>query len=165
MNPKAKTNLLFEDYPDETLVYDLDRHRAHCLNPTAAFLLREADGTRDVAELTRMAEAAFEEDGGEDVIRLGLERLERARLVEWEGSSPAPSGPSRREAIRRLATVGLAIPAVMTVVSPLYAQGTGITPQECKTLEDIGNCCVNQKRCIRVQQGKSVRIRCLGARC
>ncbi len=162
MNPKAKPHLLVEDLPGETLVYDTDRHRAHCLNPTAAFLLRESDGERSVAELGRRAEESFGEPASEELIRLGLERLARARLVEWDGTALSTPGLSRRQLLRQLATLGLAVPAVMTVVAPLAAQGgTGITPQECKTTEDIGNCCVNQKLCI-YWRGK---IRCLGARC
>ena len=161
MNPKAKTNILMEEMTDETLVYDLDRHRAHCLNPTAAFLLREANGERDVEELTRMAEEAFGVPATEEAILLGLERLTKARLMEWDGPQAVPSGPTRRQAIRQIATLGLVLPAVMTIVTPLAAQGTGITPQDCKTTADIGNCCINQKRCI-LWRGK---IRCKGDPC
>lgn len=161
MNPKAKSDLLTEELADEVLVYDSGRDRAHCLNHTAAFLLDHADGTRSPAELEALTEEAFGEETSEEAVRLGLERLARAELIDWDGSSPAPSGSSRREAIRRIATVSLALPAVMTVARPLAAQGTGITPQECKTNQDIGNCCVNQKYCI-YWKGK---IRCKGAPC
>lgn len=36
--PRArKQGLVVQEMPDELLVYDLDRHKAHCLNQTAAF--------------------------------------------------------------------------------------------------------------------------------
>jgi hypothetical protein len=154
MDPKAITNILVEELPDETLVYDLDRHRAHCLNPTAAFLLQTADGTKPVAELARMASVRFGEAATEEVISLGLERLQRARLVEWDTAPALPDGISRRQAIRRLAAVGLAVPAVMTIVSPLAAQGgTTIAIGDC-ALATVGRCCVNNKLCIQNKRGQ-----------
>ena len=37
--PKARTDgLLVEEMDGETLVYDLDTHGAHCLNPAAALV-------------------------------------------------------------------------------------------------------------------------------
>ena len=122
MNPVAKKNILVEELPDETLVYDLDRHRAHCLNPTAAFLLTQANGERDLEDLSRLAEAEFGENTTAEVVQLGMERLQRARLVEWEGADTPETGISRKDAIRRLALVGLVLPAVMTIVTPFPAQ-------------------------------------------
>lgn len=150
MNPVAKKNILVEELPDETLVYDLDRHRAHCLNPTAAFLLTQADGERDLHELASLAEAEFGENTSEEVVHLGMERLQRARLVEWEGAGTPETGISRKDAIRRLALVGLVLPAVMTIVTPFPAQAaTGITPGECrKSGGGTGQCCTNSKLCI-----------------
>jgi hypothetical protein len=162
MNPRAKANLLIEELPEETLVYDVDEHRAHCLNPTAAFLLEQADGTRDEVELARLASEAYGETASVEVIQVGLERLARSGLVEWHGESPAPSGPSRREVLRKLATVGLAIPAVMTILSPTAASaGTGLSPSACATLQDVGGCCTNDKFCIQTKRG----VECKGARC
>lgn len=150
MNPVARQNILVEELPDETLVYDLDRHRAHCLNPTAAFLLSKSNGERELAELARLAEAEFGATTNEEVVRLGLERLERARLITWDGPGPFERDLSRKEAIRKLALVGLAIPAVMTVVTPMPAQAaTGITPGQCRRSGGAtGQCCTNSKLCI-----------------
>jgi hypothetical protein len=36
--------LVIDDLPDEVLVYDLERHQAHCLNHTAALVWRACDG-------------------------------------------------------------------------------------------------------------------------
>ena len=39
MLPKARQEqLTVRELPDETVVYDLARHKAHCLNPTAALI-------------------------------------------------------------------------------------------------------------------------------
>ena len=153
MDPKAKNNVLVEELPDETLVYDLDRHRAHCLNPTAAFLLGAADGTRDIPELARLSGEEFDAPASEEVVRLGLERLQRARLLEWDEPGVVPEGVTRRQALRKLATLGIAIPAVMTVVSPLAAQGgSTIAIGDC-ALATFGRCCTNNKLCIQTKRG------------
>jgi hypothetical protein len=154
MKPKAITNILVEEMSDEVLVYDLDRHRAHCLNPTAAFLLQHADGTRDLGQLTSLAAEEFDTPASEEVIRVGLKRLERAKLVRWDAQPSVPEGMSRRKALRQLATLGLAIPAVMTIVSPLAAQGATTIPIKDCNLANVGRCCVNNKLCIQAKNGK-----------
>lgn len=44
-HPKARfENLVIQMIADETLVYDLANHRAHCLNETAAFVWGRCTG-------------------------------------------------------------------------------------------------------------------------
>ena len=40
---KRRDGLVVTELLDEVLVYDLDRHRAHCLNRTAALVFRHAE--------------------------------------------------------------------------------------------------------------------------
>jgi len=151
MNPRAKPNLLVESLPDETLVYDLDRHRAHCLNATAALLLATADGGRDVTELRRVLEEELGEPTTDEAVRLGLDRLRRARLLDWDGSGlEEEEGVSRREAVRRLAGVGLALPSVLTIAAAQGPPGTKITPAACrKDAINLGRCCTNGRLCMQ----------------
>jgi hypothetical protein len=46
--------------PDGMVVYDPARDRLHYLNPTAALLLENCDGTLPAAELPALLAAAFE---------------------------------------------------------------------------------------------------------
>jgi len=56
MKPRArKDDLLIQDLPEETLVYDVVRHRAHCLNRTAALVWRHCDGKTSVEKLARVS--------------------------------------------------------------------------------------------------------------
>ncbi len=166
MNPTAKKNLLVETLPGETLVYDLDRHRAHCLNPDAASLLERADGTRTVKDLSRALEETRSEEVTEDAVLLGLDRLRRAGLVDWHppadlAERSLPEGPTRREALRTMGKMGLFLPMVMTIRAPQGAQGTAIPPGQCAGPENVGSCCRNRRICI-LEGG---RYRCKGAPC
>ena len=53
--PRARQEeLVVEELPDETLVYDLKRHKAHCLNRAAALVWQHCDGrttSSDMAEI------------------------------------------------------------------------------------------------------------------
>jgi hypothetical protein len=121
MKPQTRrSGLLIRELPDELLVYELEQHRAHCLNRTAAAVFRLADGTRTLSELAAAADADVE------VVRVALERLADASLLE----SPVPTASaasseeiSRREMARR---VGLAaavlLPAVVSIVAPTPAE-------------------------------------------
>ena len=47
MKPRARSDgLVVRHLPGELIVYDLERHAAHCLNETAATIFRHADGRR-----------------------------------------------------------------------------------------------------------------------
>ena len=55
--PRARQDdFVVEKLPDETLVYDLNRYKAHCLNPTSALVWRRCDGRTTVAEVAALLE-------------------------------------------------------------------------------------------------------------
>jgi len=79
MKPAVRrSGLVVRELADETVVYDLDRHQAHCLNRTAAIVFRGADGTRSLDELGALL--------GPDANRAEREGAVRASLV------PCPPG-------------------------------------------------------------------------
>lgn len=163
MDPKVKPNLVVDEVRDETLVYDLDRHRAHCLNATAGFLLRSADGTRSVAELAALAESAFGVTDAEQAVRHGLERLRKAGLLDWRDAPKGAERVSRREMLLKVAAVGLVIPTVATLISPFPAQAaTYILNSACTSVAEVGKCCKKGKLCIKNKKGV---YGCTGAKC
>jgi hypothetical protein len=126
MNPRARVQgLVVRRLKDETLVYDLKRHRAHCLGLVTAEVWQACDGARTVAEIAAAVEAATGHVLGEDGVGLALLRLERARLLEGP-RLPLPTSPARRAALRLLA-VGSGI-AVASIVAPTPAQAASCTP-------------------------------------
>ena len=169
MRPRARTDdLLVQDLPDETLVYDLARHRAHCLNRTAALVWRRCDGRTSVAELAQVLarEAQLPPDG--EAVWAVLHDLSRAHLLEERIIPPEGAPRSRREALKRLGAVaGLAVllPAVQSIVAPTAAQAASLVDD--KACRDdpgpnAGKCCItNTKICVNVG-GVG---RCIGAHC
>ncbi|HJQ68449.1 MAG TPA: PqqD family peptide modification chaperone [Blastocatellia bacterium] len=111
--PQARTTgVVVEHLADEVLVYDLERDRAHCLNPAAARVWEMCDGSRSVSDIG--AEA-----GGDEVAWLAVEQLSRAGLLEEKIKRPAANGVSRRDLIKKIAVAAaIGVPVVTSIVAP-----------------------------------------------
>jgi len=165
MKPQAREDgLVVQELEDETLVYDLLSHKAHCLNRAARAVWRLCDGTRDEAALARLLGKELAGGADEDVVRLALRDLARARLLR----EPLTARPrvSRRRLIQRLGQAA-ALPLVVSIVSPTAAQAATCTlpqpinPSLCNAQnpDAIGCCCGNAKICLSGGRG------CAGASC
>ena len=122
--PKARTKgILVEELDDETLVYDLETHAAHCLNPAATLVWRRSDGHTTVrAMVPPLGEVGLPEE--EALVWMALSRLDEAGLVEPVTLPGSKGGFSRKEVLRVLgatAAMTLLLPAVDSVVAPLAA--------------------------------------------
>src|SRR5271154_4401301 len=139
-NPKAKTErLIVKKIDDETLVYEVSRHAATCLNEFAARVWRECDGEKSVAEIA----AALGED--ERAVWLALHQLAKSQLLTEAIAFPPDmtTAKSRREIAGRL---GLGAAAFVTsIVAPTAAHAScGGLSQPCSgagTGEATGTCC------------------------
>ena len=117
-------DLVVQELPDEVMVYDLKRHKAHCLNKTAAFIWNHCDGQTTVTEMTDMLNREAGSAVDEEVVWYALDRLSKADLLEGKFNSPVNDGLSRRRMIRRLGAM-IAVPAVISLVAPTaFAQGS-----------------------------------------
>ena len=53
--PRSRTeNLVVRELDDETLVYDMDRNEAHCLNRTVALVWNQCDGKTTATQAARV---------------------------------------------------------------------------------------------------------------
>jgi len=144
--PKARQkDLVVEELPDETLVYDLERDKAHCLNPTAALVWSRCDGQTSVADIAWLLEQKLKLPADESLVWMALERLGKARLLEEPVTLPGESAKySRREmmtTLGRVAGLTLLLPAVSSIVAPLAAmQGSCVTKDTCRDLLTPPNC-------------------------
>ncbi len=116
-----KDRLTIRELPEETLVYDQDRHKAHCLNATARAVWRHCDGETSVDELARIVAKEIGIASASAVVGLALEQLARRHLLE---TAPAPAADriSRRDALKKLAAGAALLPLIMTVATKTVAQ-------------------------------------------
>ena len=130
---KRREGLVVTELQGEVLVYDLERHRAHCLNPTAATVFRRCDGRTTVRQIAAELHANGSRRASEAAVWLALERLDKAHLLEVPllASSDA-TVLSRRELIRRAAVLsGLLLPAVTSVIAPTPAEAAATCVANC----------------------------------
>jgi hypothetical protein len=142
--PRARTSrLVTRDLGDELLVYDLERHKAYCLNQVARQVFRHCDGATPIPVMARRIGAALGAPIDEGTVRLGLLHLEKARLLD--GPVDPVLRTSRREVLRglgRAAVVVLPLVSAITVPTSAQAQATGVCPTlgaPCKDTADCGN--------------------------
>ena len=124
--PRARQDeLVVEEIQDETLVYDLERHKARCLNRTAALVWRHCDGQTSVAEVAATLEEQLGTPSDETVVWMALDRLNSAHLLSEPVTLPKDrANYSRREVLRtlrRAAGISLLLPVIESIVAPLAA--------------------------------------------
>jgi coenzyme PQQ synthesis protein D (PqqD) len=132
MKPARRTEgLVVTELMGEVLVYDLERHRAHCLNPTAAVVFRHCNGTRSVEELAALLESELGVPADPDCVWLALDRLGKARLLRHRVTRPPEAGRlSRRELVRRVGIAAL-LPVITSVLAPTPAQAAATCVTSC----------------------------------
>lgn len=136
-----KEGLLVEELPHEVLVYDSERHKAHCLNPTAALVWKHCDGRTSVSEMAHLLEKSLGTGAvDEDVVWCALNQLEKDHLLEEKLIWPVGAKPiSRRELVRRLGIgAAIAIPLVTSIIAPTaaYAGSPGTSGTTCRSTGD-----------------------------
>ncbi len=119
--------LVVEPFADEILVYDLRRHKAHCLNSTAALVWRRCDGRTTVGEVAGTLEKELRLPAGEAVVWMALDRLARAQLLMARVTvAESQARRSRRELIRA-AGISFLVPVVASIVAPHAAEAASST--------------------------------------
>ena len=127
--PKArKADLVTRQIPGELLIYDLKRHKAFCLNDTAAGIWKNCNGERTVADLTADLQRGLSTAIDDRIVWLALAQLERSHLLQTRMPRLAGQAPlSRRRLIRYGVAAAVALPLVTMVAAPT-AQAAGSLP-------------------------------------
>jgi hypothetical protein len=154
MFPEARNDLLLiQEVGNELVVYDEERHLAHRLSRTAALVWRHCDGKHSVEDLTARLRKELGPSADEDLVRLALDRLEKAHLLVDQLVWPAEEAPpTRRRVLARLkqTAAALLVPAILTIVAPApsLAQSVSIP---CVTMDECMRRCdttvLNQPCC------------------
>lgn len=120
-------DLVVQELPDELMLYDLKRHKAHCLNTTAALVWNHCNGRTTVAEMAALLEKEVGSPVDEEMVLYALDKLNKANLLEEQLDLPAANGLSRRRMMKRLgAGAMVALPVVISLVSPIAAQAVTV---------------------------------------
>ena len=134
MKPATRrTGLVVRELADEVIVYDLDRHQAHCLNRTAATIFRGANGSRSFDDLGLLLGRGFPQAERDAVVRLALDQLCAAKILDLDASTPPPAqGPSRRHVLRQAGLgAALLLPAVVSMLAPTPAEAAATCVTDC----------------------------------
>lgn len=120
----ARTDdLVVEDLGGELLVYDKRTDIAHCLTSVAAAVWRTSRDGADFEDLERaVRELRAGEDAAEALALIAIRELEEKQLLD--GPSARPATVSRRDALRKMAGVGMA-----AVTAPLVVSAAVTTPE------------------------------------
>lgn len=161
--------LIVRELEDETLVYDLDRDEAHCLNQMAALVWKHCDGRKTAAQIaalldnqlkaaqslarssvkSRVDERFESSQVADEMVWMALTQLRRKRLLlERIPRASTAQRISRREMAHRLAqAVAIALPLVTTIAAPRPASAASCSP----TCDDpLGTeCCPSGCPCSR----------------
>jgi coenzyme PQQ synthesis protein D (PqqD) len=139
--PARSKGLIVKHFYDETLVYDTDRDKAHCLNRTAALVWKYCDGRADAAAIARRVQADVQTPIAESVVWYALSQLDRYHLLQERVSLPAEfSQMSRREFIQKLKiATAIAVPLIISVTAPTAAQAA--------TCKAAGQLCTTNVEC------------------
>jgi hypothetical protein len=127
-----RKNLIIKELPDETLIYDLDTDKAHCLNQTAALVWKNCDGRKTVSELRALLDEGASTQVPEEMVWLALDKLRKFDLLAQVPARPVGlSGVKRRELVKHIGLAALALPIIMSVSAPTSAQAG--SPCSCTT--------------------------------
>ena len=132
--PRArKAGLVVKGLNDEVLVYDLERDKAHSLNPSAAFIWKKCNGRRSVAEVAQALSREFKVPADEQTVWLALDQLSKFNLLEAKVTRPAGvPNISRRQMMRIGAAAAFALPVIVSIVAPTAANAqTSVSPSVC----------------------------------
>jgi hypothetical protein len=149
--PRArKDGLVIKELVNETLVYDLERDEAHCLNQTAALVWKRCDGKTTIAKMAGLLQEKLDTSVSDDVVWLAVKQLQHFHLVESHNEETvAMPSVSRRNLVLKYAPAALVLPLIMSISAPTAAQAstnpacaTPPFPQGCACQTD--NDCASQ---------------------
>jgi hypothetical protein len=153
---RREKHVLVQELPEETLVYDVERNKAHWLNRSAALVWRHCDGRTTVPEMAKVLHNELSIPAEEQLVWHTLARLQSAHLLSESITPPAKlSRMSRRDWVRKLGVAAVVVPAVMTVIAPTVAMAAS---QTCGTPPNCNGPCPSGKHCAP----KDHKCQCIG---
>jgi hypothetical protein len=144
--PRARRNkLVVQELPDEVLVYDQERDKAHCLNQTAAQVWKQCDGQTDVASIASRLGKELQAPVDERMVWFAVDQLGRDNLLEETVMAPAfMAGMTRRQMVRAMGfAAAIAVPVITSIVAPTTAQAVSCLANGQACPGGATTCCSN----------------------
>ena len=145
--PRARRDsLVIQKLDDETLVYDLERDEAHCLNKTAALVWERCDGKTTDQGMAKLLQKEFHTPVDVDLVWLAVKQLQRFHLIDDAKISAHPArSVSRRRLLLKYAPAALALPVIISITAPAVqaAASCALNGQSCQVLP----CCAGAGTC------------------
>jgi hypothetical protein len=133
---RRRQRLIVKLLPEETLVYDVDCSRAHCLGPVAAAVWRRCDGRSSAAQVARAVARETGTEVDEAAVWVAVGRLGEAKLLEEKPE--ALGGRSRRDWLKEAAF--LAGVSVVSITAPLALEAATCVSNCSSRPDGPGNC-------------------------
>lgn len=147
------SGLVVQEAGNETLVYDLENHRALNLNGTASHVWRELDGTQTAEGIARKTGIPVE------LVLLSIDEFESNGLLnERVETGVGKTATSRRKMLMDVASA-VAIPVVIGIVAPRAAHAQSCV---CAPILNEQACIANADctwffdRCAAAQQDSNI---------
>ena len=139
-HPRARAEgLILERMDGELLIYDLERHRAHCLSEAAALVFERCDGKSGAAQIAGRIQRELGIPVDRQLVRLALDEIARHHLLE-DSRPRRAAGVSRRDLIQKLGlAAATGLPLIRSIVAP--------EPVEAVTCKDSGEPCSGSAEC------------------
>lgn len=156
VRPKARVaGLVVREVGGEVVLYDHERHRAHCLRETVAAVWRRCDGGTSVGEIARAVTADRKKPVADRAVLAAARRLERAHLLDGRlprrlgargRPEPGSASAGRRALLRGavvtggLAVLSLAVPTPEAAAATCLGSGACVQRGSCTNAQGL-RCC------------------------
>jgi hypothetical protein len=139
--PRARQEgLIIKELHDEMLVYDRTRHKAHCLNHTAAAIWRHCDGRSPISDIARRTGKDLGSPVNNEFVWIALKQLAVSELLEETIELPVGiRNLSRRQMMKLGLGAALAVPLVISIIAPRTVEAGSCKPS--------GQSCVASAQC------------------
>ena len=123
-------DLILEELRDELMIYDSRRNQAFCLNQTAAFVWKHADGNTTVAEMASRLGQQLDTAVDEQVIWFALDQFSKDGLLAPTTILPSSIAEvTRRTLLKKMGVGAIALPVVTSLlISPAKAHASSMAP-------------------------------------
>jgi len=143
--PRARERgLIVRELDEETIVYELETDRAHCLNPISAIVWKHCDGRTTVMEMVDILRESQLTPVAEDTVWQAVLELAQYDLLEEHVSRPTHGSMSRREWMKR---TGLTAAVALPLITSLTVPSAAMAASTCNGAGGIGCSCTSGVQC------------------